>query len=142
MSSIIDFFVAPDNDVAAGVSRSALGEAVPSATYGNFDVWSTLEEWESILLNRDLEELITGGGPDIVGGDDSPLVLLVSPDVTKALADADDQTLRETAARWIELRSAEGEVIDDELARELITEIAALSAEAVRTRRSLYCRVY
>lgn len=139
MSSIIKFFVAPDNAAAASVVESGPGPGFESVTYGNFDVWSTLEEWESLLMDRDLDELIAGGGPDVVSGDDTPLVLLVPPDLTKALADAGGETLGRTAERWIELRSEEGEAIDDDLAHGLVGEVAALAANAARTKSSLYC---
>ncbi|MFI7651010.1 hypothetical protein ACIBTZ_33855 [Micromonospora sp. NPDC049460] len=52
MSSIIKFFVACDNTIARGVVGNGPGEDFESATYGNFDVWSTLEEWESLLTGR------------------------------------------------------------------------------------------
>ncbi|MCM0678788.1 hypothetical protein NCC78_29540 [Micromonospora phytophila] len=139
MSSIIKFFVAPDNSAAASVVESGLGPGFEAVTYGNFDVWLTLEEWESLLMDRNLDELIAGGGPDVVSGDDTALVLLVPSDLTKALADACGETLGRTAERWIELRSEEGEAIDDDLAHELLGEVAALAANAARTKSSLYC---
>ncbi|MEE6259710.1 hypothetical protein [Plantactinospora sonchi] len=139
MSSIIRFFVAPDDAVAAGVAEGGPGADLRQATYGNFDVWLTLEEWESILLNRDLDEVGDAGGPDILSGADGPVVLLVPPELTKALAEADDDTLERAVGRWIALRAEEGEDIEDELAHELLGEVAALSADAERTRGGLYC---
>jgi hypothetical protein len=139
MSSIIMFFVARDNAVAADVAEGGPGDALEPATYGNFDVWTTLEEWETILLNRDLEELFAEGGPDVVSADHEPLVLLVPQALTKALARADGELLSRTAERWITLRAEEGEAIDEELAHDLLSEMAALSAKAERTESSLYC---
>lgn len=78
-------------------------------------------------------------GADVVSGDDPPLVLLVPPDLTKALTDAGGETLDRTAGRWIELRSEDGEAIDNEVAHELVGAVAALAANAARTRSSLYC---
>jgi hypothetical protein len=141
MSSIIKFFVARDNRIARSVAEHGPGEDFESATYGNFDVWSTLEEWESLLTDRDLEQLIAAGGPDVVAGNDSPLVLLVSRDLTEALADTDADVLGGMAERWSGLRAEEGEAIDDELAHELIREVAALAANAVARRHALYCWV-
>lgn len=141
VSSIIKFFVARDNTIARSVVGNGPGEDFESATYGNFDVWSTLEEWESLLTDRALEQLIAAGGPDVVAGNDSPLVLLVSRDLTEALADADAEVLDGMAERWSGLRAEEGEAIDDELAHELIREVAALAANAVGSRNSLYCWV-
>lgn len=62
VSSIIKFFVASDNAAAAGVGEGGPGPAFESATYGNFDVWSTLEEWECLLMDRELAALIADGG--------------------------------------------------------------------------------
>ena len=139
VSSIIEFFVAPDDAAAAGVAESGPGASFESATYGNFDVWSTLEEWESILTDRSLEELVSGGGNVVAGGDGIPLVLATSRDLTTALADADAHLLSRTAEQWIQLRDEAGETIDSELAQELIREVAALAFDAIRTGSSLYC---
>jgi hypothetical protein len=139
MSSIIEFFVALDDAVAAGVAVGGPGADLKPATYGNFDVFSTLDEWQSILTNQDLDELVEQGGADVVSGDDEPLVLRVPPALTRALAQADRETLGNTAERWIALRAEEDEEIDEELAHDILAELAALSAEAERTGGSLYC---
>jgi hypothetical protein len=44
VSSIIEFFVAPDGTAAAGVAERGAGGSFESATYGNFGVRSTLVE--------------------------------------------------------------------------------------------------
>jgi hypothetical protein len=79
MSSIIKFFVARDDAAAAAVAVDGPPSTLEPAEYGNFDVFSTIEEWQSILTDRDLEEVIAEGGPDVVSGDDEPIVLLVPP---------------------------------------------------------------
>lgn len=140
VSSIIEFFVARDDAAAVSVAEIGPSGSFESATYGNFDVWSTLEEWESILTSRSIEELVTSDGPNVVvGGDGFPVVLTVSLDLTRALAAADDHMLSGAAERWVELRDEEGEIIDDELAQEIVKEVAALAVGAVRTGKSLYC---
>ncbi|MET8152445.1 hypothetical protein ACIBSW_09975 [Actinoplanes sp. NPDC049668] len=139
MSSIIKFFVAPDDAAAAALAVDGPGADLEPAVYGNFDVISTLEEWESVLTGRDLEELIDSGGADVVSGDDEPLVLLVPPALTGALAGADAHALAAAAGRWIALRAEEGETIDEELAEEILGELAALSSRAAKTGGSLYC---
>jgi hypothetical protein len=141
VSSIIEFFVAPDDTAAAGIAENGPGSSFESATYGNFDVWSTLVEWESILTSRGLEEPITSGGPHVVTGGGSPVVLITPRELTRALAGADDHTLSTTAERWAGLREEDGETIDDELAQELVREVATLAVGAVRTGKSLYCRI-
>jgi hypothetical protein len=142
MSSIITFFVAPDHRAAADVAESGLLADFESATYGNFDVLSTLDEWESILTDRSLEELVSGGAAVLAGNDGAALLLVTSRDLARALADADDRMLTRTAERWTELREEEGETIDRELAHELIKVVAALAVGAVRTGRFLYCWIH
>jgi hypothetical protein len=139
MSSIIKFFVARDDAAAAAVAVDGPPSTLEPAEYGNFDVFSTIEEWQSILTDRDLEEVIAEGGPDVVSGDDEPIVLLVPPALTTALADADADTLGRAAERWITLRAEEDETIDEELADDLIGELATLSRRARQAGSSLYC---
>ena len=129
------FFVAPDDATAAGVADRGPGPAFASATYGNFDVWSTLEELENVLTGRDPAE----GGPEVVSGDDEPLVLGVPAALTTALAQAGRETLASAAERWVALRADDGEDVDVELAYEIVGELAALSATAERSGQSLYC---
>ena len=139
MSTIIDFFVAADDAAAAGVARGGPGEELEPATYGNFDVWSALAEWESVATGCDLEELLASGGPAVVSGDDEPLVLVVPPALTAALAQAGPVALSRFAEQWIALRAEEGEEIEEELARDLLGELASLATKAARTGGSLYC---
>ncbi|GIG88577.1 hypothetical protein [Plantactinospora endophytica] len=142
MSKIITFFVAADHTVAAGVGEGGPGDEFETAEYGNFDVWSTLEKWESVLTNRSLDDVISDGEQDVVVGDgEGPLVLVASPALTTALAEADDRTLATTAEQWIRLRAEEGETIEEELAHDLVGEVAALSVSAVRAGGSVYCWV-
>lgn len=141
MSSIIEFFVAPDDTAAAGVVEIGPGGRFESAVHGNFDVWSTLVEWESILTGGRLEDFATGDGPQVVTGDGLPAVLAVAGELTRALAAADDHRLGTAAEQWAGLRADDGETIDGELARELVAEVAALAAGAVRTGSALYCRI-
>jgi hypothetical protein len=141
MSSIIKFFVAPDDGAAAGAARSGPEAHFESATYGNFDAWSSLTEWEGVMAHRTVEELLDEGQPKVVTGDDNdaPVVLAASPDLTRLLANADEATLNDLAEQWLELRADEGEVIDDELASELVAAVAGLATSAARTGQSLYC---
>ncbi|MFI5895151.1 hypothetical protein ACIA5D_34130 [Actinoplanes sp. NPDC051513] len=136
MSSIIEFFVAPDPDAAADVIDGGPSDEYETASYGNFDVLSTIEEWEQILTGG-----YTGGAEVVAGGDDEPLVLLIPPAVTAALAAASGGELADVTDQWLDLRAEAGEEIDEELAAELLAEVAALATEAVRAGASLYCWV-
>jgi hypothetical protein len=135
MSSIIKFFVASDDDVAAGVAKGGPGDDLNPAVYGNFDVWTALGEWDTILTGADAEDDNT----DVVSDDHEPLVLLASPALTAALADADAATIARTGERWRALRAEDGEDFDEELVHDLLTEIAGLAGTAKRTGGALYC---
>ncbi|MFF5076486.1 hypothetical protein ACFY36_05510 [Actinoplanes sp. NPDC000266] len=141
MSSIIKFFVAADDAVAAGVAEEGPGARFEPITYGNFDVWSTLEELESILTGRDLEEVLDEGGPEIISGDGGPMLLRVPAVVVEALARAGSETLSGAAEQWISLRAADGEALDEQLGHEIVGELAATAAKAQRAGESLYCWV-
>ncbi|MBB2947482.1 hypothetical protein FB565_007253 [Actinoplanes lutulentus] len=138
MSSIITFFVVADDAVAAALAGSGPGADLAIAEYGNFDVWTTLTEWESLATGRDLDEVEDDGGADMVSDADEPVVLAFPPALTEALAAADAPALNRLASRWIELRAEEGEEIDEELANDLLGEVAGLAAEAVKAGASLY----
>jgi len=136
MSSIITFFVAPDNAAAAAVGSGGPGPEFQVAEYGNFAVWEAIEEWESILLDR---ELASAEGADVLsGGDDEPLVLFIPPALTKALADADGTVLASAATRWVGLRADDGEEIDEELARDMLDDLRTLSSAAELSKSGLY----
>ncbi|WP_158647117.1 hypothetical protein [Actinoplanes sp. ATCC 53533] len=55
------------------------------------------------------------------------------------MAVADGHRLDSAAERWVELRAEDGEVIDDEVAQEIVHHVAALAVGAVRTGMSLFC---
>jgi hypothetical protein len=136
VSSIIEFFVAPDDDAAADVLEGGPSDEYETASYGNFDVISTIEEWEQILTRAD-----TGGAEVVAGGDDEPLVLLFPPALTAGLAAASGGELTDLTDEWLDLRAEQGEEIDEELAAELLAEVAALATAASRAGASLYCWV-
>ena len=153
-SIIITFFVVADDPAAAALAGPGPGDDLPTAKYGNFDVWTTLTEWESLATGRDLEEIEDEGGADMVSGADEPVVLAFPAALTEALAaaaaaaaaagaagvgaGAGARTLSRLAEAWIELRAEEGEEIDEELANDLLGELAGLAVEAVKTGGSLY----
>ncbi|MFC4068545.1 hypothetical protein [Actinoplanes subglobosus] len=131
MSTIIRFFVAPDDDTAAAAREHGPGKGADTVTFGNFDVYLALEDWECILTGRDLGDV---QGPDVLG-DDGPMVLVVPSALTEALAG----DVTGVAARWSELQADEGETIDEELAAEIVAGVAALAVRARRIGSGLYC---
>jgi hypothetical protein len=133
VSTIIKFFIAPDDAAAAAVQKGGPGDGADVVTYGNFDVYLSIEDWECLLTGRDLTDV---EGPGVLG-DDGPMVLVFPPSLTEAFAG----DVTGVAARWLESRAAEGEIIDEELGEEIVTEVAALAVRARRTGAGLYCWV-
>lgn len=76
-----------------------------------------------------------------MGHDEGALVFLLPSDVTKALAEADADTLGTVAERWAALRTKEGQEIEIELAREMVGEVASLAVDAEASKASIYCWV-
>jgi hypothetical protein len=141
MSSIITFFVAADDDSAAALAKGGPGEDLPSATYGNFDVWTTLAEWESLATDRSLMEIEEAGGADMVSQDDEPVVLVFPAALTRSLAVAGRETLNRIGEQWIELRAEEGEDLDEEMVTDLLAEISGLAGTAIKGDATLYVRI-
>jgi hypothetical protein len=132
MSSIVEFFIAPDDDAAAAVAGHGPDGVTEVARYGNFDPVTTMGEWESSFgIARD-------DGPRIIAGDGRPLVLAVSASLQAALAAADEEQLAEAATRWAELPADNGEEIHREFANDMLSEIASLARTATHRRHRLY----
>ncbi|BCJ40161.1 hypothetical protein GCM10010168_30190 [Actinoplanes ianthinogenes] len=129
MSTIITFYTAANDDAAEddGPGRDAV-------EFRDFDVFASLEEWESLLLDRTGDAI---AGPEQVNDEESPLILGFLPKLTAALARADAATLRDLTARWIAARAADGETLDPSLARKILGAVTTLA----RSRRRLYCQV-
>ncbi|GLW27924.1 hypothetical protein [Actinoplanes regularis] len=128
MSTIITFYTAANDDAAErGPGKDSVG-------FGDFDVFASLEEWESFLLDRPLDDV---DGPEQVNDEESPLILGFLPKLTNALARADAATLAGVATKWVAARAADGEKVDPAQARRILTDLAALA----RSRRPLYCHV-
>ena len=132
MSSIIKFFIAPDDDAAAAVIGYGPGRGSDVVDdYGNFDPLTAMDEWESSF------DIVAGDDPRVIAGD-GPLVLAVSASLQAALAAAGEEQLEEAATRWAGLRSDNGEDMDQELADDMLSDIASLARAATRRGHRLY----
>ncbi|BCY12256.1 hypothetical protein [Actinoplanes sp. L3-i22] len=129
MSTIITFYTAADDDAAEepGPGRDAV-------RFEGFDVFASLEEWESLLLDRSGDEV---DGPEQVNDEVSPIILAFLPRLAKALAAANPAALGDLTRRWVAARAKDGETLDPALARRVLDAVAALA----RSRRKLYCQV-
>ena len=101
MSSIIRFFIAPDDAAAAGVPRSGTARGPETVELGNFDPQEMLDDWETAFLARDAGEIAEGGRPVVGGGardvpaEGSGVLIAMSPDLATDLAEADEARLTE-----------------------------------------------
>ena len=139
MSSIIQFFVAPDDEAAATMVDGDPEHTFESVTYGNFDADLALLEWDSLLTGRAFDDLLLASASGVITDeDDGALIVAASVELQEALAGASEAELERVARRWADERAAEGEIIDPELAGEILTELARL---ARTTEHRLYCRV-
>lgn len=139
----MDFFAAPDDSAAASVLETGSVRGFASLPLGNFDPEEAVVEWESLLTGGSFEELAEAGEPRVVAGADhgEHVVFALSPRLSAALAGAEPSRLWEVAVAWAERRAADGEVIDPDVARAIVDDVAALVGEAGRRGEGVYCRV-
>ncbi|MFB7026649.1 MULTISPECIES: hypothetical protein [unclassified Streptomyces] len=143
MSTIVKFFVAPDDTSAGLALRTGPGRAFESLSFGNFDPEEAVVEWERLLVGGSFEELVEAGEPRIVAGqdDDGCVVFALSPRLSAALVDAGHSGLRDVAASWARLCAEDGEDIDTQIAGVIIGDLADLVSSARRRNQSVYCWV-
>jgi hypothetical protein len=132
VSSIVEFFIASDDDAAAAVADHGPGPGRDVVSkYGNFDPVSTMGEWE------DSFDIVPDHDPRGIAGDGHG-VYAVSPSLQAALAAADEEQLEEAAARWTELPSEYIEDLTQEFASDMLNDIADLARAATRRGHRLY----
>ncbi|MFF5157787.1 hypothetical protein ACFY3N_16295 [Streptomyces sp. NPDC000348] len=142
MSTIVEFFVAPDDASAAAALRAGPRRA-ESLSFGNFDPEEAVVEWECLLVGGGFEELVEAGEPCVVAGrdDDGCVVFALSPRLAAALADAERSRLRDVAVSWAAWRAEDGEDIGAEIAEVILGELAALAGHARSRGQGVYCWV-
>jgi hypothetical protein len=143
VSTIVEFFIAPDDRSAAAVLDGGPGRVFESVEdYGNFMPFEAMVEWESILTGRSEEELLEAGEPRDVadhGPDGGCMVFAASSVLQDGLAGLDQAGLSEMCARWIQLRQEDGEDWDTELVNNMFGDLADLARTANRQALTLYC---
>ncbi|MFF3871373.1 hypothetical protein [Streptomyces sp. NPDC001978] len=142
MSIIIKFFVAPSHEAAAAVVDCGPDEAFRSLSYGNFDAEEAQIEWEGIFTGRSFEELVAADEPEVVadpGDGDGPVLFAVPQALQDALAAADQSKLVEAARLWVRERAADAEVFDEEIATEILSDLARLAHGVEGRDHRLYC---
>jgi hypothetical protein len=142
VSIIIRFFVAPSHQAAAAVVDGGPDGVFESLSYGNFDAEGAMIEWESIFTGRRFDELIAADEPEVIadpGDGGGPMLLAASKALRDALAAADQSRLVEVSRLWVQERAADGEVFDQEIATQILSDLARL-AHGLRGRdHRLYC---
>ncbi|MFJ3673536.1 hypothetical protein ACIPSE_44525 [Streptomyces sp. NPDC090106] len=143
MSISVKFFVAPDDTSAGLVLQTGPGRAFESLSFRNFDSEDAVVEWECLLADGSVEELVEAGEPRIVAGQDNDgcVVFAMSPRLSAVLADAGHSRLRDIAAVWAQLRAEGDEAIDTEIAGAIVSNLADLVSSARRQNQSVYCWV-
>ncbi|MGQ4381084.1 hypothetical protein ACN6K9_005044 [Streptomyces sp. SAS_267] len=143
MSTIVEFFTAPDDAAAALVLWTGPPHPFESLSFGNFDPEEAAVEWECLLAGGSFEDLVEAGEPRLVAGqdDDGCVVFAFSPRLFAALAEAERPELDDAAASWAALRAEDGEVIDTDIASVILGDLAALARSARLQGRAVYCRV-
>ena len=148
MSSIIKFFLATDDEEAAGIPPGSLAEGPETVVLGNCDPAGMLNDWETAFLARNADEILDGGRPMISGGarflplEGSSVLIAVSPDLVTDLAEADEDRLAEVRGHWIQLESLDDGYLDEVTAGELLAEIAGLAVLAEERGHGVYCWWY
>jgi hypothetical protein len=148
VSSIIKFFLATNDETAAGTPPGSLAGGPETVELGNFDPVGMLNDWEAAFLARDADEILDGGRPIVGGGgrilrlEGSAVLIAVSPDLVTDLAEAGEPRLAEIRSRWIQLKSLDDEKLDSVTAGELLAEVAELAVLADERRHGVYCWWY
>lgn len=137
------FFVAPDDAAAARVVGGGPGLAFESVSFGNFDSEGAAVEWECLFFGDDFEELLEGGEPRIVAGedDDGCIVFALSARLVDALAEAEPFRLLEVAAEWTRQRAEDGEEINPDVAAEVLGSLGTLARGVGAHGHGVYCWV-
>ncbi|GAA3026008.1 hypothetical protein [Streptomyces glomeratus] len=141
MSRIIEFFVAPDETSAASVLAGGSEGTFETVTLGNFLVEISVLEWEELTTGTSFDALLDAGEPRSVAEDGDCQVFVVSERLLRELAGVDDLRIAELAKGWKRMRSEDGEDLDDEPAREILTEVSELARVANDQGFGLYCWV-
>ena len=146
----IAFFLAPDDETAAATRPTGPGPAFASVTCHGFDPDDAVVEWDLYFEAPSpelppLEQFHAREWPSWVAPivNDGTGVFAVPARLTRALANADDSSLHELAARWAErLRRVDGEDMtgDDPLA--ILHGVARLAVTAINDGGALYCWHY
>jgi hypothetical protein len=142
VSIIIKFFMATSHEAASTVVDGGPDGAFESLSYGNVDAEEALIEWESIFTGRSFDELIAADEPEVVadpGDGEGSMLFAASKALQDALAAAGQSRLIEVSQLWVQERAADGEVFEQEIATQLLNDLARLVRGLRGRDHRLYC---
>lgn len=141
MSKLVEFFIAPDDVVAALALGDGPGRALESVSCGNFDPEEAVLEWECLFSGSSFEELVEADEPRVVAGQDNDgcVVFAVSDRLLSALSAAGEPQISEVAGLWSQLREQDGEAIGVDVAGEILGDLTRLARAAEGQGSGVYC---
>ncbi|MDI2131983.1 hypothetical protein [Yinghuangia seranimata] len=139
MSTIVEFFMAPDDASALRAQPHGPRGMFGHVTLGNFDAEEALLTWESRLTGSDYDDLVDAGEPRVVSDADvdSAVVFALSERLCRELAAGGESRLARLACTW----ATEENTPDSGVACEILTELVDFARSAALSGDRLYCRV-
>lgn len=142
MSTVVDFFTAPDDTAAAHVLRTGPAPGQDAFSCGNLDPEEAVLDWQALLTGETWEELVEAGEPREVAEEHHGelRVFAVAGALVAALAAAEPPRLRDAASAWSRSPAEGGTPVDEGTALWVLGGVAALARAAVERGGGLYCR--
>ncbi|WP_406737133.1 hypothetical protein OG365_00010 [Streptomyces sp. NBC_00853] len=140
MPITVEFFVAPDDVTAAGMSPQYRDHGLPAVVFKGFFPDEAVLEWESLFTGKPIDRIAVGELRMVVPmANDGFEVFVVGQPLRTLLAGADALRLGEIADRWAALESRADDEVSSEEAAGILEAVGALARESVRAGRGLYC---
>jgi hypothetical protein len=140
MSSVVEFFIAPEGEALRALE---IGPQLSWRTFrcGNFDALQAIVNWESWFTGESFASLLEGGIPSIVAEDeDGVLVWQLSDALIADLASARPENIQLLAIWWSEEKTIGRLKIEEEVALRIINAVSGLARQAEEARANVYCR--
>ncbi|GAA3060245.1 hypothetical protein GCM10020254_00010 [Streptomyces goshikiensis] len=135
MPITIEFFVVPDDEVAAQVGPRQRQHGFPALACADFYPDDAVEDWEVLLAGG-----VATGSRDVVPMRNDGFTVFELPSrLCSALIQASSGRLVEVAGAWAELAAVKDEGVRAETAAEILMGLADLARRAEGSRQPLYC---
>jgi hypothetical protein len=139
VSQYVEFFVADDDEMATAVLPTGPGRALTTVSGAYFYVDDAMTIWEHVADARTGRWEAAINRPRMVacGGNDTSAVFAMPADLAATLARAEPGSLRSIAEAWQAAVGGDGD-LDSDTAWGVVTGVAALAREAVRSGHRVY----